>query len=324
MRRSKWKLFRLFLFSIILLFLIFVIVKVLNARQWDGNTRISLAIYSDPPTIFSLDPRLKRAFIISYPSNTLLEVPFGYKTYTASSIFKLGELDKERGGGKLLAKTVENTFGIYINGFVSLDYAPIAMGTINSQRISQLKSNYFSLSGSLVSIIDMIQFLSKVNTNLSLIDLYGVWAQVRAIRSDRIEFIDLESAQVLVDDLLADKTAVKRIDFDQLDLVVTNRFQDQMMRSESVTLEVSNASGRDRLASQFARILRLRGANVIIKSTDQSIQKDNCILYLSQASFRNALITQFLTHAYDCSIRDGNTDQMKANIKIVVGEQFYQ
>lgn len=285
---------------------------------------MSVVINTDPVVVFSIEPKSKRAVLITFAAQTLLEVPYGYKSYPASSIFRLGELDKKRGGNILLSKTVENTLGLYVDGSFSLTDIPISIDTLDSTGMQQLKTAYFSWLGALLHIQTILEVSSKWHTNFSFLDMYKIWSSIKNIRSDKIEILDLDDRLVLNDDTLADGTEIKKIDIDRFDALISDKFEDQSIRSENVTAEVNNASGKDRLASQFARLLRMRGINVIQRSTGQTIRTDGCTIEVAQKGIADSDTVSFLRQAYGCKVNPTAALQLTSDIKIMLGNEFYQ
>lgn len=323
-RKSPGDILR-FIFFILAIIFLFIIIKILFfTSSWDGNKRISLVTNTDPVVVFSIEPKSKRSVLITFPAQTLLEVPYGYKSYPAASIFRLGELDKKRSGNTLLSKTVENTLGLYVDGSFSLDDIPVPMEKIDSTSLQQFKTAYFSWVGALLHIKTILDVSSKWHTNFSFLDLYKIWASIKNIRSDKIEILDLDDRLVLSDDTLPDGTITKKIDIDGFDVLISDKFEDQSIRSENVTAEVNNASGKDRLASQFARLLRMRGINVIQRSTGETIRKDGCTIEVTQKGILNSDTVSFLKEAYACKAHFITALQPTSDIKIMLGEEFYQ
>lgn len=323
-RKPPNKRFKFFLLLLGIIVFFFLTLLIFGSSSWDGGRRLSFVINTDPTVVFTLEPHTKRAVVIVFPSNTLLEVPFGYKTYPAASIYRLGELDDKRNGGILFTKTIENTIGLYVDGYFSFSDIPIPIDIINDQRVKEMKESYFNFIGAIRHIHDLIGYITKWQTNFSFLDQYKIWLALRKIRSDRIEVIDLDAISVLSDDILADGTKVKKIDIDKFDVIIADKFEDKLIRSENITIEVNNASGKDRLASQFARILTLRGSNVIMKSTDEDIQRQRCTLVVSQDKFLKSIIVAFLKDAYVCTINNNRQSQLTSDMKIILGEEFYQ
>ena len=126
-RRTNKKRWLWYFLSATFIFLIILAGSIFFGEKtiWDGQRRFTVVFqeYSVSPNpesyvyVFSIEPRLNRAIFLPIPGNVLLEAPYGYKTYPASSIFLLGELDNKRGGGKLLAKSIEGTLGIFVDGY---------------------------------------------------------------------------------------------------------------------------------------------------------------------------------------------------------------
>lgn len=323
MKRKRKIDFKILFRRIFVLFLIlattFAGFKFVSGGIWDGNRRFTVVMDADPPIVFSVEPVTKQATVLTIPPQTILEVPFGYSSYPAGKVFDLGNLDKKRGGGKLLSAAVANTFGVVVEGFVGTRGETKFF--FDSKRIAEFKKTYFSLTGLLPSLFKVSGESKNIVTDLSIIDILRLWNAVRMLRSDQITVIDLRQTGALVDEKLPDQTAVFKINEDLLDEYLSSKFQDQYVRLQNVSIEIINASEREKIASQFGRILQHLGANVITKST--AAQKENiaCRIEVSEKRFISTIIVDRLTKFYRCQVFEGKGGGV-ADIKIILGEEF--
>jgi len=293
--------------------------KFIQEGTWDGKRRFTIVIDGDPVIVFSIEPYTRQALILTIPVMTILEVPFGYSSYPAGKVFNLGNLDRKRGGGKLLSYALENTLGVVIEGFIGSRSETKFF--FDSQKLADFKKTYFSLPGLLPSLFKFTSLSKNIVTDIPYIDILRLWNAVRKLRSDQIAVLDLRQTLALSEDMLPDQTTVFKINGDVLDEYLSSKFQDQAVRLQNVSVEVVNATERQNLASQFSRILQHLGANVIVKST--AAQKANfaCQIEVSAKKFILSIIVERLKKFYRCGISEGN-DLGIADIKVVLGEEF--
>ena len=328
----RFRVLKVILWIFFLLSLSFLIKTILQKNIWNGTNRVSLVLESwtakDPNDIrlavFSYDSKLNQALYLIIPENTMLDVPFGYETFQAASVYKLGELDRKRGGGRLLDKSIENTFGIVLDGFYVFDVSAYSKLPQTNTEVIELKKKYFSLRGLFTSLINLFNNQS-IDTNLSFMDKLHLWNTLRRLRLDQIAVYDPDKMGLLADTKLPDNTTVKIVDKDLYDAFFDEYFYDSPVRSEKITIEVVNATNQERVASQFSRLMEGIGANVIIKSTADKVEDYNCRLYLNAEKLKRSSIVAKLMAIYKCNIESGNDNtSAHADIKVILGKGYLQ
>ncbi len=313
------------------LFFIFLIKLFWQKNIWNAADRVSIILESRSVKdaggikldLFSYDPKLKQAVILTIPENTMLDVPFGYETYQASSVYKLGELDKKKGGGRLLAKSVENTFGVVLDGFYVFDDNIYPMLPQNKNEVIEFKRKYFSLFGLFSNMSSLFTNFHNIDTNFSFLDKLHLWNALRQLRLDQITVYDLDKIKLLTDTKLPDNTTVKIVDKDLYDAFFDGVYYDSAIRAEKITVEVVNATGQERVASQFARLMEAVGSKVIIKSTADKEEDYTCKLYLNSDKLKLSSIVAKLKTVYKCKIAtDQNDSSIHADIKVILGRGY--
>lgn len=311
--------------TLVVLFLVgiaFILIKLVIDSKWDGKSRFSIILDSDPLILFSTQPENSSATFLMIPANTILDVPFGYDNYVAQSIFKLGNLDKKRSGGLLLTKSIENTFGILTDGFIAQKSGEKFVFMKDVSDLSRVKKAYFSL-GAVLSNFYKIPFMANyISTNISPFDLIKFWVVVRNLRVDQINIIDLSQSQVLRSENLEDNTQVKPVDEDLFDQIYKTDFHDQKIRMQDASIEVVNTSDRDGIATQFGRILEHLGVNVVAKnSINLAENRFSCLIEVKNKELFSSIIVSKVAGHFKCTKKIA-TENGIADIKIILGEDF--
>ena len=318
------------LILIFLLILFIVFFRLVSNSRWDGHSRLSLVLSVDNPdlsglrslVLFSIEPRTNRAVYLVVPGNTLLTVPFGYRDYLAASVYKLGQLDKIRGGGQLLAKSIENTLGILINGYLVSPNQSFPFVIDDEMNLKTLKSGKFSFYGLFWNFTSVIFSLNSLDTDFGLYDRIKLWWEVRKLRTDQIDFYDLASLQFMDEAVQADGSVIKKINTDLFDTKLGNIWEDSEIRRENVTLEIVNATEQEKVAGSFSDILNHLGATVILTSTDKTLQKEKCQIYLLNPLAGTSKVVKILQKNYNCSILNKYFDSIQSDVRIVLGEDY--
>lgn len=309
------------LFLAAIFFLVMLIGGIIfKSTIWNGSRRFTIVIDGDPLYLFSIEPVTNTAAIVIIPSNTILDVPFDYNGYQAKAIYSLGKMDAKRSGGKLLTKSIENTFGILTEGYIAAKGDRKYSLPINPEDIFQLKKKYFSMI-SLVPTFFMIYTGENIMTNLSFLDLIRLWFSIHNLRSDQISIIIPDKNNIVKNEKLPDESEVKILDKDLFDLSLQSNFQDQRVRMQNIAIEIVNATGKQNIANQFGRMLTHLGANVVTKSSSDSIKELKCRIIIFNNHILSSIIISRLLDTYKCSVEETKEEGV-ADVKIILGEEF--
>lgn len=325
--------FRFIAFLLLFFILGSIFFAFIAQSRWDGKRRFTLVVqnFENPKEaqenakllIFSIEPRQSRAAYIFLPPAVILDVPYGYKSYRASSVYTLGELDKARGGGKLLAKAIENTFGVIVDGYLVGQKNILPFLTGKREEMREIKRIYFSISG-IGFFISSLFSPSYMKTNLSVVDRFRIWNTMRQLREDQISFLNLGDGNVLSDDILPDKTPVLEVNKDIFDAIIKDMWEDAQVRAERISLRIVNATNEEGLAARFSRILEHLGVNVVEMTTAKKQEKEGCTLFITQKSLASSAIIDKLKDSYHCQLREENNPAETADVTLVLGENFLQ
>ena len=192
---------------------------------------------------------------------------------------------------------------------------------MGKDKLMDFKKTNFSISGLLPLILKYPLLSKNIETDISAIDLLRLWNAVRNLRSDRMTNLDLTQSNILIQEKLPDGTLVSNINQDLLEKFISANFYDQLVRKENYSIEVVNATGREKVASQFSRILENLGANVVVISTAKETEKYKCKVQVSKKDLLSSKITDRLKRFYECRIEE-NQDSKVTDIKVMLGEEF--
>lgn len=314
----------LFITIPVIILAIFTLITQIRNSIWDGNERFTLIVNSSPLILFSIEPRSQKAQIFSIPENTILNVPSGFAQYQASSVYPLGQLDNKKNGGKLLARSVENTLGIAVDRYVSGPSNTTNITIKSIENASDFKRKNFGITGIPKSILSYINLKTRGDTDLTFLEAYYLWNSIRKLRTDQINFVDASSRPVLAESKLPDGTLVYKIDDYILDTLAGNKFENQNIRMENVTIRVVNASGIDKLATNMGRIIKYAGGNVLVRSTAIDDRVTGCEILIKDKKFEKSVIVSWLKRKYKCEqIKDIDKQiDLQTDIDVILGTDF--
>lgn len=323
-KKKRLKVRNIWALSITGILFIFVFVfsfKTFLDGIWDAKSRFTIVVNSDPLFLLSIEPNTNQATLLVIPSNTVFDVPYGYNTYPANSVYNLGQLDSKKGGGKLLSKSIENTFGVMVDGFIASGDNTVLTLPSQQDELYKLKKDYFSIHGLPGLILKFLNFDKKLAKNISFIDTIRIWSNLRSLRNDRISIIYLDKGNSLSEEKLADGSMVKVLNKEFFDQSLAVNFQDRQVRLQNLSIEVVNATGKEKIASQFSRMLQNLGANVVVKSTAVTDEDFNCRVYSTSKVLLSSIISKRLEKYFKCSTQN-MVEKSLSDIKVVLGKEF--
>lgn len=288
-------------FLLLFIFAIFGSARILSSwknRIWIPQTRFTVVVAKENPTIYSYNPQIDELLVIAIPKNTEIEAAWGYGRWPVGSLWELGF--QEGLEGELLAFSLTKNFGLPIDGW-----------------ISSTGGGLFEESP--LGINNWVQAfaLGSAKTNLTFFDRLNLRA-AGGVLSDRKEEIDLIQEKVLVKVRLADGLEGFDIAPEQAK-VVFEKFKDERVFQEGKTLAVINTTGEKGLAAQAMRVANVLGVRTI-KSENKGAEVESCLIKTSQANFES-LAVQRLAQIFRCH-KEKTDGLLLGDIELVLGQRF--
>ncbi|MCJ7804116.1 LCP family protein [Patescibacteria group bacterium] len=300
------KLVFIIIIIIILSGLSFKIFRSVGKSLWDGKGQFNLVINSQPVMVVSFDYPEKNINLLSIPDGTFVEAIHGYGPYRIESLYKLGEI-KGNGGG-LLAGSLQEYFGINLEGYLTGDkYQP------DNMKIKNFLLNQF---------FDALRGRGK--TNLSRWDLLRIWWQVKKIREDKIIVVDLAQTSASQEVDLPDGSKAIKIEPERLTRIISQFFIDEEFKKEDLTITVLNKTEHLGLANNASKIINNIGGRVIQISSlhDQTGTNGSCEIK-SEKKYKNSYTVEKLKQIFDCHWSEGEENEQRARILLLVGEDYW-
>lgn len=289
---------------------------------YTGDSTINLVIKADSIYTLFLNPNEKVATILKIPDDTYLNLAYGFGRYPARSIYELGQAESTPMGAKLLKHTLSDLEGIAVDGIIlarsqSEMRSPVKL-------IEEIKQNPVS----------MISLVSKLDSDLSRLELFRLFWELRGIRSDNLRLVDLGTSTITRSALLADGTRVLGIDQVKLDNLIQSKFKDLKVEDEGLSIGVFNGTDHSKLAEAVARIINHMGGRVIFVTNSQQSypqsfvfgKKGYTTVRLTQIFAPRCLKTPFVFSRFqkaNCDIKDPEILSSRAQVNVVLGEDFY-
>lgn len=268
-------------------------------RIWDGQSRLNIALAGEKTCLLSLDPVDSELVLVEIPSETEVEVAFGYGVYPINSVYELSRLEKRE--GELLAETFENNFAVPVEGWF------YSSGEIESSKPKSL------LTKLIFSTLKM-----GAKTNLTFWDLSRLWLVSNNVSVFRANFFNLSNLNLLEEVELPDKTKALKIDEDRLDAFTQQYFQEKKLGGENLVIEVINSTKLPGLAEKGARLLTNVGVEVVGVGNQEEVVS-RCLL-VGESSIQKNYLTQRVMGIFGCNWREG--EEGKGDLTLILGEEF--
>jgi len=318
--------------GLVVILLVIGTVVVNSLKGWDGSERFTIIFQSEeeslnpgnPVGLLSVEPREGEAVYFSIPGNTMMEVPFGYQSYPIYSIYSLGSLDSKRGGGYLLARSIENSLGTLVDGYWIRKGKSDPSVPQSRDDLIKVKKSYFSFFGLLTNLFSSVTRGYREDVSLSWRDKIRIWNTIRTLRLDQIQYISLSNSGLLSPEQLPDGTTVFQLDRDGFDLKISRYFEDSKIREENYSIEIVNAADEERLASGWARILEHLGLNVIAVTNGKIPDSGRCEISVMQKSLMDSFTVLRLVSALDCKVSLIPDENLRSDLLIRLGKAFIQ
>jgi|GEM_PF-6278936 len=288
------------------------IKKEFNKTVWDRNSKISFVLNTNPVAVSTLDPKENTILIIIFPQDIYEETPNNLGTYKLTSLWKLGNLEKKQ--GLILAKTLQNTIGTPIDGWIGINDSWNITENPTKNDINLYKKKISNLNS--FTKIFKNYFSNNFRTNFSIFDILSLRNSISNIRSDKIVILNLGKLDVTYKLNLPDGSKGKMIDKNLLENITQNIFEDKNIKKEGLSINVKNATNIIGLGAKFSRIINKLGAQVV--KIDNTPEKDQSICYTSK-EFINSFTLVRIKKFTNCDILEKEIKD--ADIEVIIGKK---
>lgn len=281
--------------------------------SWDGQTAINVVLKDKEVSLLHYDPAENKAIILKIPGETYMDVPGGFGNWPIRSIYGLGQVEKPPQGAHLLKLSIKKLLGLPIDGVI-----------VSNSSDDQLSKDILAGAGPL----SLVKIMKNMRTDLSPQETVGLLWNLSDVRSDKLIFLDLAQSNITQSKLLADSSRVLGINNVNLNLFIKENLSESKIQEEAISVAVFNATNHALLAQEASRIVTNIGADVIIVGNTQNAHQKTVVIAASQEESLTLKRVQQV-FAPDClrircQVKDDKVNNSRAQINIVLGDDFYE
>lgn len=270
-------------------------------RLWRDGSRITVVIANQPPIVFSYNPENVSIAQFVVPANTQLDVSGGYGSWLAGSLWDLGF--QEKVGGQILARSLQKSFGVPINGWV---------GKGGDALFAERKLG-------LISAVSAVFRARGIRSNLTFFDKVNLLIASSRVSKLSRTTIDLEKQGVIKTKTLADGTTGFVIISDK-SVSKLDTLKDDKVLGEKKTLKITNSSSVSGLAWEVSRVSSILGLRVISTDTIKDKVLGVCTVRGKESELKS-FAAQRLLDTFGCGSEVGNPSG-PVNLELILGTKF--
>lgn len=289
--------------------------------RWKETSPLTLVIYDTKVRLFRFDLNTQSATIINLPDELYLNMPKGFGRWRVGSIYDLGQSESPPIGPDLLGKTLTYSLGLPIDGYLLLEGENLNF----NKRVFEVKNNPLAA----------LLYLRLSKTNLTPQELLTLSLNLKNIRSDKFEEVELNDTQIVTEITLPDKSKGLEVNPDNLNRFIQKNFEDSKLVDEGLSIGIFNATKYPLLAERAERLVESLGGRVIFtQNAKQSLEKTvvsgresytkERISNIFEAGCETYVKTLFGEKKEDKNCQeDPDLGSSRADINLYLGEDYY-
>ncbi len=289
-------------------------ILVQKSYTWNGKSSLNLAIKGSTISILNFDPVNNQVTILNVPNDTYFDLPKGFGSWPVASIYELGQEEKKPVGAELLKQSLAKLLGLPVDGYIIINDPKLAAEPLD-QTITSWKNP-----------LNMVGFFRNISTDLTPIEASQMLSSISKVRSDKITYLDIGQSNITVSKLLADDSRVLGVNTVALDVFIRDKMSDPDILQEAAPVAIFNATDHPGLAADAARVITNLGGNVIFTANITTHLQESLMVYKNPSQTENRLGQIFSPRCLDqsCQVNDSRIQSQRADINIVLGEDFYE
>lgn len=308
--KSSWKSLVSVFLTITLVFALFSglskgfsLKNKIKSGKWDMRGPIVFVVEGARPAVFVYQKDSKKLTALALDNDLVYE--------TGNSQKPLVKLSARNDAGDSLVSAVSKTIGANIASYAVLR----EKGEINDAAARELFKKFASFTTPFL-IMTTGAGDSVEDTNITRLDTFRLWWQVKSISTKDVAFKDLSSFKEKI--VVSDSQEVLGADSQSLSRELGKYLENYSISAENFDVEIINQSGRWEAAKLAANFLKSVGVNVVKVEDSDSIVAQTAVI----STDRNSYTTRYLAKMFNCDTVDAQNLEKERKITLVLGQDF--
>lgn len=242
--------------------------------------RTTVALVGSSITLVSVESETKTATVIAIPDEAYFKSTYGKGFVLSSSLLKLDQISKKR--GKLLTSTLREFLGVPVDSWL---YVGVSNPTS--------KEDFFDL-------LERELSLDFIRKNLTSFYTHRFLFQLKNIRADKVNFVNLNENNIFHKEILADGSEILSADSISIDTYLKELFYERDILREANTISILNGGVISGLAGTASRIITNSGGHVIMIGENPT-KTDRCIIQTGKNN-KNSYTVKRYAKIFNCII----------------------
>lgn len=301
---SRW------LFLLVFFFLFLVCLQFWhwnNESLWDGKNNFNFTLWTgDQFYIISYRAGLDEVNVVHVSGDTYVPLAHGFGEYPASSIWRMGELEKF-GGGQLLQRSTQFFFGVPMQGWGKVD------AKIKDQRSKLTKRELTWM---------LLKLGISSERNLSVWDIIRIISKVSSLSSADIHNYSLDKTRASEEIKLPDGSVAFKVQEEFLDGIVKDVFRDTTVLNEGIIWLIINQTDYQGLAADVARLINNISGEVAAYANRDEWRKRG--IYCTKPLICQSYTAKLLSKSLNLTIQSETIDESRADAVIVLDDNYHR
>jgi len=279
--------------------------KYFGKSNWDSKSSFVAALSTTPISLLVVQKDPKRIVFLTLSEETYLTTG-----ESEEPIVKLSSL-VGKGEGEQLSKILTVAYRTYIGSYVVFKKDQ----KIDKDMVQKWFKQYASLLTPFAILTGGING-EVMNTNITRIDQFKLWWQVKGISLKNVDLVDL--SQYREEMLVFDNQKVLGVDDVVLHQVIKKYLGNLEIEKDNLKVLITNSTGVPGAGQLAADFVTSVGGSVVEVDTSSS----NLSKTFIQTEDKNSYSAKYLAKMFDCGINGAPEGGEGADITLVIGQDF--
>lgn len=281
--------------------------------------RVNIIFDEEPLLIVSFDRAEKTISVLGIPKDFYLKKET--EVYRLGSFFELGEM-RDGCGGRFLKRELLRFLALPIDRYVKI--AGDGWSVNDQEKMGAKIKKIQSWEWFLRSVVNFRGAKEELETDLSPLEVFGLWRQLREVREDKMFFRSLSRGIALEKDRLVDGTKIEVIAGDLFFEETAGFFKDSFLTQEGIEVAVFNTTRSPGLGQKGGSLVAHLGAELThVGNWPEEMKTTQIWVVKKETAFSRTL--KRLADVFQAEvIADPEVAEPRGELMILLGQDWQQ